>query len=71
MDALPILTKPSLSERLWIYLTASERAVILVLLCQEGSTQKLVYYVSHLLKGAECGYTDLKKLTMALTLMAR
>lgn len=39
LESLPILYKLVAGELLWLYLTAREGAVSLVLLCQEGIVQ--------------------------------
>ncbi|XP_073152912.1 uncharacterized protein [Henckelia pumila] len=58
-------------EGLWVYLSSSEGAVSSVLVKKKGSTQKPVYYVSHVLKGAKLRYSGLEKLVLALVMTAR
>ncbi|XP_075499245.1 uncharacterized protein LOC142537629 [Primulina tabacum] len=68
---LPVLAKPTAGEPLWVYLSATEEAVSLVLVKPEGSIQQPVYYVSHALKGTEIRYSGLEKLALALVMTAR
>lgn len=63
---LPTLVKPMAGEDLWVYLSTTEHAVSSVLICQEGKSQRSVYYVSHALKGPELRYIELEKLALAL-----
>ncbi|XP_073298471.1 uncharacterized protein [Primulina huaijiensis] len=50
---LPVLVKPEPGEKLFVYLSATEYAVSSVLVKEEGSDQKPLYYVSHALRGPE------------------
>ncbi|XP_075473861.1 uncharacterized protein LOC142504905 [Primulina tabacum] len=68
---LPVLIKPELGEKLWIYLSATEYAVSSVLVKEEGADQKPVYYVSHALRGAELKYSEVEKIALALVMTAR
>lgn len=67
----PVLLKPEVGEEIWVYLSTTEHAVSLVLICQEGRDQKPVYYVSHALKGLKLRYTEVKKLDLALLITIR
>ncbi|KAL0295716.1 UNVERIFIED_CONTAM: hypothetical protein Scaly_3091400 [Sesamum calycinum] len=53
---LPLLTKPTPGETLYIYLTASQQTVSSVLIKEKEGHQKLIYYVSKVLHGAEQRY---------------
>ncbi|KAL0295715.1 UNVERIFIED_CONTAM: hypothetical protein Scaly_3091300 [Sesamum calycinum] len=53
---LPLLTKPTPGETLYIYLTASQQTVSSVLIKEIQGHQKLIYYVSRVLHGAEQRY---------------
>ncbi|XP_073138857.1 uncharacterized protein [Henckelia pumila] len=61
LASLPILVKPEPGERLWIYLSTTEKAVSTVLIKEEKGAQRPVYYVSHALKGAKVRYTELRR----------
>ncbi|XP_073046127.1 uncharacterized protein [Primulina eburnea] len=68
---LHILAKPEPSEKLWIYLSATEFAVSSVLVREERADQKPIYYVSHALRGAHLKYSEVEKIAMALLMTAR
>ncbi|XP_073294444.1 uncharacterized protein [Primulina huaijiensis] len=55
---LPVLVKPDPGEKLFVYLSTTEYAVSSVLIKEEGYDQKLVYYVSHALRGPELRYSE-------------
>ncbi|XP_073017934.1 uncharacterized protein [Primulina eburnea] len=55
---LPVLVKPEPGEKLFLYLSSTEHAVSSVLIKEEGSDQKPIYYVSHALRGPELRYTE-------------
>ncbi|XP_073121284.1 uncharacterized protein [Henckelia pumila] len=71
LASLPILVKPEPGERLWIYLSTTEKAVSTVLIKEEKGDQRPVYYVSHALKGAEVRYTEIERMALALVITAR
>ncbi|XP_075521550.1 uncharacterized protein LOC142554758 [Primulina tabacum] len=71
LTELPILVKPEPGERLWVYLSATEYAVSSVLIRKEGTDQKPMYYVSHVLRGAELKYSEVEKIALALVVTAR
>lgn len=68
---LSVLAKPESGERLWVYLSATEHAVSVVLVKQDGRDQKPVYYVSHALRGPEIRYIEVEKIALALVTAAR
>ncbi|XP_073037999.1 uncharacterized protein [Primulina eburnea] len=68
---LPVLAKPEPGEKLWVYLSATEVAVSSVLVKEEGTDQKPIYYVSHALRGAELRYSELEKIALALVMTVR
>ncbi|XP_073309970.1 uncharacterized protein [Primulina huaijiensis] len=68
---LPMLVKPEPGEKLFVYLSTTEYAVSLVLIKEEGSDQKPVYYVSHALRGPELQYSEVEKIALALVVIAR
>ncbi|XP_073041770.1 uncharacterized protein [Primulina eburnea] len=71
LAGLPVLEKPGPGEKLWVYLSATEHAVSSVLIREEGTEQRPVYYVSHALKGPEIRYTEVEKVALALVITAR
>ncbi|XP_073035211.1 uncharacterized protein [Primulina eburnea] len=71
LAGLPVLEKPGPGEKLWVYLSATEHAVSSVLIREEGTDQRPVYYVSHALKGPETRYTEVEKVALALVITAR
>ncbi|XP_073305835.1 uncharacterized protein [Primulina huaijiensis] len=58
-------------EKLFVYLSTTEYAVSSVLIKEEGSDQKPVYYVSHALRGPELRYSEVEKIALALIITAR
>lgn len=71
LGELQILTKPYVSEKLWVYLAMSIVVMSIVLVRQEEGEQYPICNISNLFEGVELHYTSLKKLTMGLTLTAR
>ena len=59
------------SEELHLYLVVSPHVVSLVLIREEGRVQKLVYYTSQVLKGAEGRYSMMEKLAFTLVTASR
>ena len=49
----PLLSSSILGEELYLYLAVSPHAVSSMLIKEEGKIQKLVYYISQALRGAE------------------
>lgn len=66
-----ILSSPIAGEELLIYLAASEQAISVVLVREEGGEQKPVFYVSKVLKDVEIRYLNIEKLAYALLLAVR
>ncbi|XP_075489717.1 uncharacterized protein LOC142528562 [Primulina tabacum] len=71
LAGLSVLVKPEPGERLYVYLSATEYAVSSVLIKEEGTDQKPVYYVSHALRGPELRYSEVEKIALALVMTAR
>ncbi|XP_075504408.1 uncharacterized protein LOC142541838 [Primulina tabacum] len=71
LAGLPVLVKPEPGEKLYVYLSAKEYAVSSVLIKEEGTDQKPVYYVSHALRGPELRYSEVEKIALALVMTAR
>ncbi|XP_075507621.1 uncharacterized protein LOC142544461 [Primulina tabacum] len=68
---LPVLVKPEPGEKLYVYLSTTEYALSSVLIKEEGTDQKPVYYVSHALRGPELRYSEVEKIALALVMTAR
>ena len=62
----PLLSPSILGEELYLYLTVSPHAVSSALIREERKVQKLVYYTSRALRGAEGRYSTMEKLAFAL-----
>ncbi|XP_075504607.1 uncharacterized protein LOC142542043 [Primulina tabacum] len=71
LAGLPMLVKPEPGEKLYVYLSTIEYAVSSVLIKEEGTDQKPVYYVSHALRGPELRYSEVEKIALALVMTAR
>lgn len=66
-----ILVKAIPCEPLKVYLSASDFTVASILVKQNGTEQRPVYYVSHMLKGSEVRYTKIEKLIFVLIISSR
>ena len=66
---LPLLTKPEVRERLYVYLAVSKETISLILVKEVQGTQLLVYYVSKGLQEPKLRYEE--KLVLALVNTAR
>ena len=62
----PLFIVPVMGEELLVYLSILPMAVSIVLIREEDIIQKLVYYVSKVLMGAETKYLKIEKLACAL-----
>ena len=71
LSAPPLLSPSQLGEELFLYLAVSPAAVSATLIKEEERVQKLVYYVSRALRGAEERYLPMEKLAFALVTVAR
>ncbi|XP_077248112.1 uncharacterized protein LOC143887805 [Tasmannia lanceolata] len=71
LSSPPLLTKPEPGEELLLYLSVSPMALAAVLVHEEHSQQKPVYYVSKVLHDAEVRYQRVEKLAYALVMAAR
>ena len=67
----PLLSKPLLGEFLLLYLAVLENAASAVLICEEGSKELSIYYVSKALLDAETRYSHLEKLALTLIVAVR
>ena len=64
--ATPLLSPSVMGEELFLYLAVTPHVVSSALIREEGKVQKLVYYTSKALKGAEGRYPLIEKLAFAL-----
>ncbi|XP_077252557.1 uncharacterized protein LOC143891950 [Tasmannia lanceolata] len=71
LSSPPLLTKPEPGEELLLYLSISPLALAAVLVREDHSQQKPVYYVSKVLHDAEIRYQRVEKLAYALVMAAR
>ncbi|XP_077215675.1 uncharacterized protein LOC143850303 [Tasmannia lanceolata] len=71
LSSPPLLTKPEPGEELLLYLSVSPLALAAVLVREEHSQQKPVYYVFKVLHDAEVRYQRVEKLAYALIMAAR
>ena len=62
----PIISSPATDEVLYAYIVAAPHAVSLVLIRDDNSLQRLVYYVSKSLHEAEVRYLPLEKAILAM-----
>ncbi|XP_057779757.1 uncharacterized protein LOC130998349 [Salvia miltiorrhiza] len=68
---LPTLTKPVPGETLYLYIAVGEDAISSVLIREEGSHQKPIYFVSRIIQGPESNYTEIEKAALAVMVTAR
>ena len=61
-----MLAKPTVNEILFLYLEVSDAAVSLVLIKEEGSTQKAIYYISTNMTDPKSRLLEIEKLTLNL-----
>ncbi|XP_021629005.1 uncharacterized protein LOC110627076 [Manihot esculenta] len=71
LSSLHVLSNPLAEKELLIYLAASEQAISVVLVREEGGEQKPIFYVSKVLKDAEVRYLNIEKLAYAILLAVR
>jgi len=61
LEKLPRMVSPSLNEPLLLYMLVSDYAVSAVLVVERNRQQHPVYYVGHVLTGAESQYPLIEK----------
>ncbi|WP_338309922.1 RNase H-like domain-containing protein, partial [Bradyrhizobium sp. TM233] len=71
LATLPVLSKPTSGVPLILYLAVTDKAVSTVLPQEEGNKQKVIYFVSHTLQGAELRYQKIEKAALAILKTAR
>jgi hypothetical protein len=67
----PLLSRPDEGEILYLHLAVSPSAVNSALVCEDSGIQKLVYFTSKALHGADEKYPQIEKLAFALIVSAR
>ncbi|KAJ4790334.1 Pol-polyprotein [Rhynchospora pubera] len=67
----PIINRPTKGETLYLYVSASAVAVSAALIREEDVVQKLVYFVSKILRDAEERYSTVEKGAFAVLIAAR
>ncbi|XP_024011258.1 uncharacterized protein LOC112086525 [Eutrema salsugineum] len=67
----PILAKPVEGEPLFLYIAVSATAVSGVLIREERSEQKPIFYISQTLTDAETRYPQIEKVALAVVVSAR
>ncbi|XP_024016193.1 uncharacterized protein LOC112089676 [Eutrema salsugineum] len=67
----PILAKPVEGEPLFLYIAVSPTAVSGVLIREERSEQKPIFYISQTLTDAETRYPQIEKVALAVVVSAR
>ena len=71
LTTAPLLSPSIPSEELYLYLVVSPHAVSSTLVREEGKVQKLVYYTSRALRGAEGRYQMIEKLAFSLIMTSK
>lgn len=71
LSSAHVLSIPLLGEELLIYLVASKQTISAVLMREEERIQKLIFYISKVLKGADIRYLNIEKLAFILLLTLR
>ncbi|XXG90553.1 hypothetical protein AAC387_Pa12g2289 [Persea americana] len=71
LSSPPLLSTPTHGEALYLYLALSDHAVSSVLIREEDSQQRPIYYTSKILLDAETRYLQLNKLSLALVSASR
>ncbi|GAA0143989.1 hypothetical protein LIER_04548 [Lithospermum erythrorhizon] len=66
-----LLSRPEVNEELQLYLAVSDGEISNVLIREVKGTQKPIYYVSHVLHGAEENYPLIDKFTFIVVISAR
>ena len=67
----PVLTKPTLGVPLLLYLSITDTVVGSVLVQEKERSQKIIYFYSHTLKGAEKRYQRIEKVALAILMTTR
>ncbi|XP_057811780.1 uncharacterized protein LOC131026016 [Salvia miltiorrhiza] len=71
LTKLPVLTKPSPGEPLYLYISVGVESLSSVLVREENRQQKPIYFVSKVIQGAELRYTEVEKTAYTIMITAR
>ena len=71
LERAPILSKPTVGETLYLYLSLTKVTTSYVLIRLEEGIQKPVYYMSKALLPTETRYSLVEKIALALVTSAR
>ncbi|XP_057775305.1 uncharacterized protein LOC130994277 [Salvia miltiorrhiza] len=71
LTKLPVLTKPSSGEPLYLYISVGIESLSSVLVREENRQQKPIYFVSKVIQGAELRYTEVEKTAYTIMITAR
>ncbi|XP_057785414.1 uncharacterized protein LOC131002940 [Salvia miltiorrhiza] len=71
LTKLPVLTKPSPGEPLYLYISVGVESLSSVLVREEDRQQKPIYFVSKVIQGAELCYTEVEKTAYTIMITAR
>ncbi|KAG7537008.1 Ribonuclease H-like superfamily [Arabidopsis suecica] len=67
----PVLSKPEMDEKLYLYISVSNHAVSGVLVREDRGEQRPIYYISKSMTDPETRYTMMEKLALAVVTLAR
>ncbi|KAG7588731.1 Ribonuclease H-like superfamily [Arabidopsis suecica] len=67
----PVLSKPEVDEKLYLYVSVSKHVVSGVLVREDRGEQKPIYYISKSMTDPETRYTMMEKLALAVVTSAR
>lgn len=70
MVELPLLSKPTMGEVLYLYIVVSESSLSLVLVKEEG-VQKTFHFVRRVLQGPENRYREIEKAVLVVMVTTR
>ena len=71
LSSPPLLVSPEVGEKLYLYLTASEKTLAAVLIKETTKGQLPVYYVSKALHDSELNYNKIEKLAYSLLMASK
>lgn len=66
----PVLLKSDTTKKLIVYLLVSVKAINTVLVQEERSDQRPIYFVSQIIQDSETGYQVMEKVALALVNVA-
>ena len=71
LSSPPLLSPSKPGEELYLYLVVSQAAVSATLVREEDESQRPVYFISRVFRGAEVRYPQMEKLAFALITAAQ